>query len=1208
MAIYHIKRGNTVLASVKAQGTQTKDIMTRDDAVLSFKSPTKIELRRRDTVEVYGQIYELNEPEDVLTDNSIDGYSYEATFEAVYYRLNNWTLKTLDQNNQLRQPLVYVMAKPWFILDLIVRNANENDIEGGWSIGIVDNEQVLQHSYPSVTCLAALQDLASRCETEFWFDGPNGKRVNLSIREESSGIVLEKGKGKGLYSFRRIKSDKPYFNRLVIEGGDKNLPEDYGFKSLQLPASYRPWLDHPSVSDWIIDKYVKYENIFPHRIGTVTAVGGSLEIYDTNIDFDINDHLLSETAIISFISGKLAGFAFSLSKIGGYNHLTKKISFNLIDDDPAYPIGVPNAYLKAEVGDEYVLLNISMPSSYRIAEENKLLSIGTQLLSEGTTEQFDYEISVTPKWALMNSFVPVLGNTVNLKNAAYSIDVHIRIVGYTRDLQNGWNIQPKVANKASVSDIFKQLYERAKINDAVTSSGLSSQNKPGVDTLDSVAKRGRFTSQVIEPRGAVISDIFAPPSVDPSVSEMEVGRWYMSINEATPPAGSPPTVITKFIDLFDVDPTGRQADYVVYWDPATGKHRYKAASFGPGSDVYSKTEINNFFSGVTGITGYNKGNWDSAYGWGNHALAGYALANGSNASGMWGINITGTAANANLFASYGFEDALATNFSMVMVRKVDNSAWTNITKAQLRTVIGLDNGSTLNNDISGSAKKWSGLDAYNNFSTVESATIAALLAVDVNGGAYKYNATALGNFIAGLTLNNNISGSAAYWGGREANLAALVNETQFVGIPVIANDGIVKYTNNPALKTWLGLDNGSTLTNNISGSATKWNGIQNDLSVYGSNLYQGLGYDGTRGVIMPYTPQDWRVWIGMPTGGETLQSVANRGNSTTTSLQSGNGTINNILSYGGGGDPAGVIGTTTNHPLSFWTNGGEKFRVNTDGSIRSIFNTDPGAGAITAKFLTYAPSAYGLVFRGYDNGAHSIQVQREANNSEVFPLLLNPNGGNVGIGNSSGPVTTPNYLFFDNSYVDEDKFDALKIYLYKDATQTYGIGLGSIADLQYWAGSSSNGKHRFFTARQERLRIDDNGNVGIGTSTPNQKLHVFGNILASGLITSGTGYGFQNAAYVAGRNRIWSFSNADNYGLSYHQGGTSIYGQDGIGIHFGDSNSPQFNFKQDGVFNATKKVTAPIVQAAAMLVVPKVDPVVADMPVDEWVLRIREVV
>jgi len=55
-------------------------------------------------------------------------------------------------------------------------------------------------------------------------------------------------------------------------------------------------------------------------------------------------------------------------------------------------------------------------------------------------------------------------------------------------------------------------------------------------------------------------------------------------------------------------------------------------------------------------------------------------------------------------------------------------------------------------------------------------------------------------------------------------------------------------------------------------------------------------------------------------------------------------------------------------------------------------------GGITAKLLSYSPSPYGLVFRGYSSGAHSIQSQRESNDAQMYPLILQPNGSNVGIG------------------------------------------------------------------------------------------------------------------------------------------------------------------------------------------------------------------
>ena len=47
---------------------------------------------------------------------------------------------------------------------------------------------------------------------------------------------------------------------------------------------------------------------------------------------------------------------------------------------------------------------------------------------------------------------------------------------------------------------------------------------------------------------------------------------------------------------------------------------------------YTETEVGNFFGGSTAITGYNKSNWDTAFGWGNHASANYLVASSYTAA------------------------------------------------------------------------------------------------------------------------------------------------------------------------------------------------------------------------------------------------------------------------------------------------------------------------------------------------------------------------------------------------------------------------------------------------------------------------------------------------------------------------------------------------------------------------------------------------
>lgn len=94
----------------------------------------------------------------------------------------------------------------------------------------------------------------------------------------------------------------------------------------------------------------------------------------------------------------------------------------------------------------------------------------------------------------------------------------------------------------------------------------------------------------------------------------------------------------------------------------------------------------------------------------------------------------------------------------------------------------------------------------------------------------------------------------------------------------------------------------------------------------------------------------------------------------------------------------------------FWDNTNKRLGVNTvspatELDIRGKFRTslvgDPGGGTTTAGFFAFAPSPFGIVFRGYSSGIHSIQNEREANPTEVYALALQPTGGNVLIGTTT---------------------------------------------------------------------------------------------------------------------------------------------------------------------------------------------------------------
>ncbi|AOC93729.1 hypothetical protein BB050_00575 [Flavobacterium anhuiense] len=79
----------------------------------------------------------------------------------------------------------------------------------------------------------------------------------------------------------------------------------------------------------------------------------------------------------------------------------------------------------------------------------------------------------------------------------------------------------------------------------------------------------------------------------------------------------------------------------------------------------------------------------------------------------------------------------------------------------------------------------------------------------------------------------------------------------------------------------------------------------------------------------------------------------------------------------------------------------------------------------------------------------------------------------------------------------------------------------------------------------------------------------------SGIVSSGSG--FQTANYATNtRNRIWSFGNADEYGLSYFQGSAGQNGADSIGIHFGNATNAgsKFIFATNGNFLTSGTTTS----------------------------------
>jgi len=146
--------------------------------------------------------------------------------------------------------------------------------------------------------------------------------------------------------------------------------------------------------------------------------------------------------------------------------------------------------------------------------------------------------------------------------------------------------------------------------------------------------------------------------------------------------------------------------------------------------------------------------------------------------------------------------------------------------------------------------------------------------------------------------------------------------------------------------------------------------------------------------------------------------------------------------------------------------------------------------------------AYGMLAGTLSSGSGYIQQQRFDSTSDTYPLLLQPNGGDVGIGTSSPgarldvrPAANNIMQVKSASHSTLTGLAAASTYSRGndggvDLAAVFGWNTGGLAmagreGLAFATGGATN-----YSDTVERMRIDSGGNVGIGTTTASSKLTV----------------------------------------------------------------------------------------------------------------------
>ncbi|WP_407483735.1 hypothetical protein [Elizabethkingia anophelis] len=462
---YDIKRGNTVIANIRPTGKITSRIMGEELVNMSFALVRKIEFALGDYVDVKGRRYYLLDSPTVVQ-KSTKEWQYTLNFKSVKYRLTDVSMLFYDELNNLTVPTFDIMGTAEKMIDLVITNANRD--QSGWTKGIIDNTETKLVSFDDINCLSALAKIADEFKLEYWIDADQS--IHFTERKPQANITLEYGRNKGLKTLTQSPlADASIVTRLRVKGSDKNLPIKYrnGQKSLRIDV---PYLEKNIDKYGVIEHTETFDDIYPHRIGTVTSVDANnpFVFTDNTIDFDLNatdGHgnttvlIKGLSAKVTFQTGQLAGYILEIKEYG-YNSQTK--TFTLLPNKEEKAWNIPSDVIRPAVGDTYILSDIQMPAQYITNAEALLKAKGQDYINLNSTQRFTYTGESDPLLFKALNYQLSLGSMIRLKSVEFSLDSDVRITGLTEDLQNPYDVQPDFSDVTYTSSIVRQFYKQEK--------------------------------------------------------------------------------------------------------------------------------------------------------------------------------------------------------------------------------------------------------------------------------------------------------------------------------------------------------------------------------------------------------------------------------------------------------------------------------------------------------------------------------------------------------------------------------------------------------------------------------------------------------------------------------------------------------------------------------------------------------------------------
>ena len=564
----------------------------------------------------------------------------------------------------------------------------------------------------------------------------------------------------------------------------------------------------------------------------------------------------------------------------------------------------------------------------------------------------------------------------------------------------------------------------------------------------------------------------------------------------------------------------------------------------------------------------NIANWNTAYGWGNHASAGYLT---SALAATTYVSLTGSYANPSWITSLAYSKI--TGVPAFLLSEVDtlasvtNRGNSTTDRINVRGIGNQGGGNIMMGNVGEGTNKWSYLTAthYNASSQPQGFALIGGLATS-NGNAV---------VIGGHIYETNPATEIQFWthGTNTHNLGGtqrgVINSSGNWGIGTTTPSDKLDVNGGSRFRGRLDLDASQKITGQFWGNGgaeltyiQMYNGGDASINI---GTKHSLGYISFESGNGAYTERmritnTGNVGIGTTSPTDKLEAVGtirvtSSPSTSYTSYFKSNYATDNCFELG-----VGAVGSTHKlitsggdyfgTELRLWTSDLQRLTINSSGNV-GIGTVSPGsklhvisnenadaAGAIRTTALNlsqYADYSFG--------GITSSYFYRIVSGTNQHISLMPGGTGNVGIGTTS-PTAKFEVYGADNTSPIKLSFpsgNTLNTYtgiVFSGESPKAGILFASNA-AGYARGSlifatSSSNDYTGINLTHEKMRITDVGNVGIGTTSPVYKLDVNGSFNA---VTSGVSLTYNSGILYHGN--YYQFTSGNNY-LLYARGGGDL--------------------------------------------------------------------